>query len=130
MCKGFLSRVKHKENIDIKKLLKKWQRRLGLSDWMISVQFKDCIDMNQAQGRTKIQNCDQHAYIRLLQIEDRQKSDEADNDPELDLVHELIHVRLWAIDPDVGEGTLHVCREQAIDWIAKALITSDREGNN
>jgi len=116
--------------IDIKKLLKKWQGRLGLSDWMISVQFKDCIDMNQSQGRTEIQKSNQYASIRLLQIEDRQKSDESENDPELDLVHELIHIRLWAIDPDVFEGALHICREQAIDWIAKALITSDREGNN
>lgn len=106
--------------------LKKWQKRLGLSDWDITIRFRDAQDMNQNCATTRIRANMQHADIRIMNEDDRQKSDPADSNQELDLVHELVHVRLWAIDPDGAEGVLHTCREQAIEWIAKALIESDR----
>lgn len=113
--------------VDIDRILKKWQPRLGLSDWAITVQFRDAQDMNQCPGSTKIRDCIQCADIRVMNIDDRQKSDPGDADVELDIVHELVHVRLWAIDPKDAEGVLYTCREQAIDWIAKALVSADRE---
>jgi len=106
--------------------LKKWQKRLGLLDWDLIVCFRDARDMDQYPARTKIQENIQAADIRLLAKNDRQASDPADKDPELDLVHELIHIRLWSIDPKDAEGALYTCREQAIEWLAKALIESDR----
>jgi hypothetical protein len=107
--------------------LKKWQKRLGLSDWDITVKHRDAQDMNQNQGKATIRAALQNADIRIMKENDRQKSDPSDSDPELDLVHELVHVRLWSIDPYDAEGVEHVCREQAVEWIAKALITSDRQ---
>ena len=112
--------------IDLQQLLQKWQKRLGLMDWTINVRFSDWCDQNQASGRAHIKMNIQFADIRLLALEDRQENDPCDTDPELDLVHELIHVRLWATDPSDAVGALHHCREQAIEWIAKALITTDR----
>ena len=109
----------------MEKLLKKWQSRLGLSDWDITVKYRDARDMDQYPAKTKIQAGIQAADIRLLALSDRQSCDPGDANPELDLVHELIHVRLWAIDPIDAEGALHLCREQAIEWIAKALINTD-----
>ena len=44
-----------------------------------------------------------------------------------DIVHKLIHVRLWAIDFEM-KGAQHICKEQSIDWIAKALTQLDRRG--
>ena len=105
--------------------LTKWQSRLGLSDWDITVAFRDARDMDQCPARTKIQAGIQAADIRLLALNDRQASDPGDANVELDLVHELIHIRLWAIDPIDAEGALHLCREQAIEWIAKALINAE-----
>ena len=109
------------------KKLDKWKSRLGLSDWDITVKFRDAQDMEQYPGKCKIRANIQHADIRLMAKDDRQKSDPSDVDPELDLVHELIHVRLWAIDPKNAEGALYTCREQAVEWIAKALIATDRK---
>lgn len=110
-------------------ILKKWQKRLGLSDWSITVAFRDCRDMDNAQGATHLQPNAQNAEMRIMKIEDRQQTDQADSDIELDVVHELIHVRLWSIDPPSPDRTLDICREQAIDWIAKALIKSDRDNS-
>lgn len=112
---------------DLGKLLEKWQKRLGLSDWGISVRTRDARDMNQCPGHTKIQANIQRADVRLMRPEDRQACDPGDEDIELDLVHELIHIRLWSIDPSDASGALYTCREQAVEWIAKALIASDRE---
>jgi hypothetical protein len=111
---------------EIQKHLKKWQGRLGLSDWDITIKIRDAQDMNQNVATTRVRENMQHADIRLMDKGDRQQSDPGDSDPELDLVHELVHVRLWSIDPVNAEGALHTCREQAIEWIAKALISTDR----
>ena len=107
-------------------ILKKWQKRLGLSDWSITIAFRDCRDMDNSTGKVLLQQNLQNADIRIMQESDRQKTDRADGDIELDVVHELVHIRLWAIDPRDAEGILYTCREQAVEWIAKALIKSDR----
>jgi hypothetical protein len=112
-------------------VISKWSKRLGLSDWTITACFREARDMHQAPANTRIRVNIQQADIHILQPEDRQLSDPQDADMELDIVHELIHIRLWAIDPEEPEGVLYACREQAIEWLAKALITSDRsEGNS
>jgi len=111
--------------IEAEKAARKWQKRLGLLDWYITICFRDARDMDQYPARTKIQQNTQHADIRLMMPEDRQKSDPQDGNIELDIVHELVHVRLWAIDPLDAEGALYTCREQAIEWIARALISSE-----
>ena len=115
------------ERLKIERFLIKWQKRLGLQDWDITVDFRDARDMNQHPGKTAIQENIQTADIRIMALDDRQKCDPADADPELDIVHELVHIRLWSIDPPKNaERTLHICREQAIEWIAKALVKLDR----
>jgi hypothetical protein len=106
--------------------LRKWQKRLGLSDWEIIIRYSDTHEMDGGPAKTKINDELQHADIRLLLPEDRQKNEPADKDIELDIIHELIHVRLWAIDPRTNDSLLHICREQAVEWIAKALITTAR----
>ncbi len=110
---------------EAEKALLKWQKRLGLLDWKITICFRDARDMDQYPAKTKIQRHLQHADIRLMAMNDRQKSDPADGYPELDIVHELIHIRLWAIDPLDAEGALYTCREQAIEWIARALVNTE-----
>ena len=112
---------------DLETYLQKWQTRLGLSDWKISIRFNDANDMDQNPAKTSIQTNIQNADMRVMCPEDRQYSDAGFADIELDIVHELIHIRLWSIDPLNAEGILYTCREQAIEWIAKALIESDRQ---
>ena len=113
----------------IKADLIKWKSRLGLSDWDITVEFKNAQDMRQNMGIAAIRENIQHAAIRLMKTEDRQQSEPGEDDIELDLVHELIHVRLWAVDQDDTKGVPHACKEQAIEWIAKVLIKTDRQAD-
>jgi len=110
----------------LKELLNKWQKRLGLSDWEIDIGYNDHFDNSKNSAKTIYWENTQNARIRILDPKDRQKSNPVFKDIELDLVHELIHIRLWAIDPNDPDDILHVCREQAVEWIAKALIKADR----
>ena len=106
--------------------LDKWQKRLGLSDWVVSAKFETQEHLT-GQAKTTIYDTTQIAKICLLSPGDRQESDPNDSDIELDILHELIHVRLWSIDPKNPDPSTHVLREQAIEWIAKALIETDRK---
>ena len=110
----------------ILKELKKWQQRLGLSDWDITVDFSTQEHIS-GQAKVTIYSASQKAKIFLLNENDRQKSDPNDQDIEFDLVHELLHIRLWSFDPLNAKGNDHILREQAMDWIARALIRTDRK---
>lgn len=106
--------------LDLEKILDKWKKRLGLSDWKISIEF-NTQDHLDGQAKTRIYETSQVAKVFILSPEDRQKSDPNDSSIELDIVHELIHVRLWAIDPKDADRLTHALREQAIEWLARAL---------
>ena len=51
---------------NLKEYLAKWQRRLGLSDWIITVSFKDVFDMQHIPAKALIHETIQCADIRLL----------------------------------------------------------------
>lgn len=95
-------------------ILTYWKERLGLHSWDIRVKTEPAGDWKgNAEGfiRPQIERADLTIFWG-----------DAESDPfELNLIHELVHVRLWAIDPYDAEGVLHSCREAAIEWIAKAL---------
>jgi len=110
----------------LRRLLKKWQERLGLGDWEITVDLLTQEHLN-GQAKTTIYAESQISKIFLLDEDDRQKSDPNDQDMEFDLIHELIHARLWSFDPKDAKGNDHTLREQAIDWITRGLIKSDRD---
>jgi len=123
-------------NEDLKKIVKKWQPRLGLSDWTIKIRFVDLAAIDGCLGQTHIQNNMQNADIQILQPGDRQASDMADHDIEQDVVHELVHVRLWMQDKVLAERNIDIeytLREQSVDWLAKAMLIAERSnkgGNN
>ena len=109
-------------------ILEKWKKLLGLTDWDIKISFRDALDLDTGPARSNHNPNLQTADIRILAMNDRQASHMSDSDPESDIVHELIHIRLWPIDPKENDiGRVHsICREQSIEWIAKALINLDR----
>ncbi len=98
-------------------ILTYWKERLGLHSWDIRVKTEPAGEREgNAEGfiRPQIERADLTIFWA-----------DADSDPfELTLLHELVHVRLWAIDPYEAEGALHYCREVAVEWIAKALYAS------
>ena len=91
-----------------------WKEQLGLHSWDIRVKTEPAGERKgNAEGfiRPQIERADLVIFWG-----------DAESDPfELTLLHELVHVRLWAIDPYEAEGALHYCREVAVEWIARAL---------
>jgi len=120
-----------KTDDDLKKIVEKWQPRLGLLDWDINIRFVDTRALEGGFASTQLSTSLQRAFITVLDIEDRSKSSK-ENDIELDTVHELLHVRLWLQDSIIEQRNNNyesVIREQSIEHIARALIIADRQNN-
>jgi len=112
--------------MDLNKMLDKWQPRLGLTDWDIEIRFANSDELGEDCACAKYIETIQHAKLKILCKEDRIESNPMHRDIELDVIHELVHIRLWSIDPMGIDGVHNTCREQAIEWIAKGLVYSDR----
>jgi hypothetical protein len=105
----------------LKELLKKWQPRLGLSDWKINIKFLDYLDINHNIAQVQ-KNVDlQTAEIRILNPKDRQASNLNHQNIEQDLVHELVHLRFWFLKNPEND-TENTLQEQAVEWISRALV--------
>ena len=104
----------------------KWQERLGLRGWHIKISFRNKHDLEGNPAASFIQKTTQNVSVRVLHPKDRQKSDAAYDSIELDIIHELLHVRLWALDVVEVDDTTQTLKEQAFDWIARAMLASER----
>lgn len=98
-------------------MLDYWKAQLGLHSWDIRVKTEPKGEREgNAEGfvRPQIERADLTIFW----------GDEESCPFELTLLHELVHIRLWAIDPHDAEGALHLCREAAIEWLARALYVA------
>ena len=121
----------------LEKLCKKWQDRLGLSQWDISilVEKEDFFGRSTNTAQTHFRKQSDTATVYIMQWEDRIQSDKYYTDMEHDLVHELMHIRFADIELALNEElnrneTLNNARECAIERTAKALILTERETKN
>ena len=99
---------------DLQGLVSYWKERLGLHSWDIRVQIEPAGERTgNAEGfvRPQIERADLTIFC----------GDAESDQFELTLLHELVHVRIWAIDPYDAEGVLNSCREASVEWIARAL---------
>lgn len=97
---------------DLQEIVSYWKERLGLHSWDIRVKTAPAGERGEdAEGfiRPQIERADLTIFSG------------GEDTLELNLLHELVHVRLWAIDPYDAEGVLNQCREVAVEWIARAL---------
>ena len=108
----------------VKDMLAYWLPKLGLQSWGVKVEFVPRRDIDGA-ACAHIKAGLERVTIKLSRQEDR---DENSDPVELDLLHELVHVRFWAIDPHDAQGVLHDCREVAVEWTARALYAARYEG--
>lgn len=126
--------MKEKEEF---KLLKEWQERLGLQDWVIK--FKpNCkaeeVDEGNSIGETLWSTTNKSALIRIIASEEYIKEDYVlPYDFEKTLVHELLHVKFSLIDKDLNtyEGIVtEQARHQLIDDLARAFVMAKRGKTN
>jgi hypothetical protein len=101
----------------LSRLCAKWKKRLGLVTWKTRVRFVRFGNMAGELGRVEFYPEMMRAEISILHPDDRTaKPDE--RYPELDLVHELLHL---LIDGHKGPDKYSIAHERAINAIAEAL---------
>lgn len=105
---------------DLQAIIAHWKPLLGLHSWDIRAEYAPRHEI-EAAATGNIKAHMERAAIKVQRDCDRDGDGE---DAELDLLHELVHIRLWAIDPDEADPVTHKCREAAVEWIARALYVA------
>lgn len=113
------------------KLLKEWQKRLDLSDWVIGLRV-DCpicnFNLDNCAGECEYDLVHKCAVIRL--IREHEYGDRIlPYDKEKTLVHELLHIKFALIDNsgnDIVDRYIH----QLIEDMAKSLVRTKRDSKN
>lgn len=115
---------------DMRKLLKEWQHRLGLDNWIIVLEY-DCkpdeMELKDVAGESDWVEEHQCAIIRLLDEKYYGKRIKP-FDKEKTLVHELLHLKftfVWNNENVLEQRIVH----QIIESIAEALVDAKRSGN-
>jgi len=105
---------------------REWQKILRLQDWDITVDILRDRDMKLGSGQAEVhwKAVNRSAIVHLLDPTDYQNN-YFEQDHERSLVHELLHLHMvmFATETDTPEDT---AQEQAVDAIAKALVTLKR----
>lgn len=114
---------------DLQKSLEYWQKRLRLEDWDIVLEYirlKEWLALGKDAYTAGVcapsQSCG-WARIRLLHVEDiAEDAVPGIKDPEITLVHELLHLLMPVASPKGGDAH----GERAINRVAEALVTMRR----
>ncbi len=112
---------------ELRELLKEWQEVLWLRDWDVKVGIyrQEDFDHKTGQGEITWILPKKQAVIKIVDPIDYPKVQWA-QDMERTLVHELNHLHFAPFD-NADEGSANdISQEQAIDALAKALVTLKR----
>lgn len=114
---------------ELRERCKVWQGRLRLSDWDVTVEIKRARDMQNDDCAGEVERIlnVRRAWIVLRDLVDTRSECQDENDLEITLVHELIHLYTEPLDLP-STGLKHTAEEQMIDALARALVALDREG--
>jgi len=104
-------------NSQLKKFCKEWQKRLRLQDWNVSVAFGILED---STGLTKINPNFKVAKVII--------DEEGNNELEITLVHELLHLHADPFSQDLQEK-YKTNLEAMIELTARALVEAKYENN-
>lgn len=113
-----------------------WQKKLRLQDWLVTVELCRMKTLEDAQARNHYQRQHKMARIYIGDLTDYEPFQRVHLDMEWNLVHELLHLHFDALQTYAelastsGElpRLVHQEAEAAVDSIAYALVTIDREG--
>lgn len=126
-----------------------WQEVLRLQDWRIGIELLHLRDVQDGPGdpfpNAQVR-CDvrrRHARIEFCHPEEMahapvgmSRLDPLDEDAEVILVHELLHISMWDMDAAVPESIDHpgslfeVGQERHIMNLSKALVALARQGDS
>lgn len=106
-----------------------WQRQLRLQDWDLTVERSSQLETGGKSATTWMSPGSKEGRIRIWRREEWMGESQRYGtwDEELFLVHELVHLHLWAWKGADDEGDQHhEDKEAAIDLMAQALVRMSR----
>lgn len=100
-----------------------WQAILRLQDWDIDIRFVDREEIEDGRRGADIEWFaeKQCAKIRVLDPTQQRKDPFVPYNPELSVIHELLHLHLAPFAPDQGTP-LQAAEEVAVHRISEALL--------
>jgi len=104
------------------RLLKKWQHILRLDDWDVYLKFGRFHEVhNESLAHCRYKQSISSAEIMLLVPDDqRPESWPGNNNTELTIIHELLHVKLCMLET---ADSLTVRLEQVVESLARMLLS-------
>ncbi len=108
--------------------LRKWQSRLGLSDWYICARICEADDMPEPLllGFSNVQHENACGDILLLRKEDIPADTIIKSPQEQTLIHELLHFKFVSFElKSREEAYFDVMQHQTIEVIARALFMAE-----
>lgn len=101
-----------------------WQKVLRLQDWNIYARIVRGYEMENpnAMAHINVVYCNKSAIIRIMDPIDYEPDIVTPQDMEQSLVHELLHIHLWALNDDDTHNEM----EQAIEAMSMALVQLER----
>jgi hypothetical protein len=114
-------------NADLQALTAEWQRTLRLQDWDVTVRLARAREFSdrERQGEVHFNLALKTAQVLIIDPVDWEPDAIVDYDAERVLCHELLHLHTapFSAEPDT---LAHAMEEQAIESIAKALVSLKR----
>ena len=111
--------------------LRKWQKRLGLQDWCLSMTTEmrpDHTRRPQDQGNTEYIESSKEADIQIVALQYLDRSYGRSPDDLYILVHELLEIKLSLLR-DSSESLQDRYVHQLIDDLARAFVDAERSGS-
>lgn len=110
---------------NLNKLVKKWQKRLGLTNWRISASYCGVEQMGNRDGSVSMTPESFLANIWII-VPDHRIGHPMMRPTELLLIHEMLHLWIESFMPEQDKDEVrYVNAEQAINKIADALYYKD-----
>lgn len=107
--------------------LQEWQRVLRLQDWDIKIRIvraKEFVN-GDGMGEVRYKHQKQMAVINLLDPIDYDEIHLWEQDHEITMVHELLHIHFMGFEAEEGTEQDNA-QERAIDVISKSLVSLRR----
>lgn len=107
-----------------------WQKELRLQDWEIEAAVKPSYKMFTVGSQASIEWSlnEKTAVIHLLDPEEYPPGTVREQDHEVSLVHELIHLHYAPFEDTANQSLEHSMMELSIDVLSNTLVRLRRQG--
>ena len=114
---------------ELRRLANKWQERLKLMDWDLKIRFSTKDEAKETWGLCKPDTNTKQALIHIANPRWFKEEDKVVHgylwDPEVTVVHELLHLHFSLLDHKSG-SVKDVIEEQIVSTLAHLLVALDR----